>query len=647
MVGILYVDKLLGDRAIFVKNAIEASEIWADKMASQLDPEAFGLDKTARLGANRANGTFNTLFARPKDLGEVSEFGDFEMLRTYERDPAFPFVRENRLYFADGKAAIPGTKNADAQQLQYIQRAWNQGVTQGRYLHDEGRFARHKVETYTPIGVGKRTLGVLRVDIDKSIVSAGVVKIFHDMLFFAGIGMTICMVIGGAFLSRSITRSDRSQKELMFMANHDGLTGTWNRHKFNTELSHAIDYRESGIVLLAGLVNIDRFKEINDTLGHIAGDHVLQSVGQRCQKIFGKDCAIARISADEFAILQRGSKHDFSGFEIKMGDLLAKLSDPIFAEGHTIRLTVSAGMAQAPRDALDAKELMKAADLAMREAKKVPGSHCRDFNFEMADRLERRRRMEREMKSALSRGFFQLHYQPQFDLGDDTLTGYEALIRWKHPLEGMISPGEFIPLAEETGFIKELGAWVVEQACRDATTLPDHLTIAVNISAVQFELDEVSQMVAGALERTGLAPHRLEIEVTESVLVDNREYVAQQLTEIAELGCGVAIDDFGTGYSSLTYLADFPFTKIKIDRSFVIRMEESHQTGAIVSTIIALSQSLGAKTIAEGVETEDQAVLLRAAGCHSVQGFLYGRPAPLSDQSNDNPARAPLKVVSA
>ncbi|MEN0088137.1 MAG: bifunctional diguanylate cyclase/phosphodiesterase [Pseudomonadota bacterium] len=621
----LYLDHLYAQRAALVSSANDLARKYTAFKASGIDPASLNVGENYVLGVGTGSMDYRGLFeatAAREDSLAIHE-------GTYKA------VRKSAVYRPDGTGLEASTKPVDSDQATLLQRAIETGKTQSRYVHDNGRFARHRVETFTAIGAGGVTAGVYRVDVDKSVLDAGVSKVIDQTIIWLGGGLNLILLIATIFLSMGARRNARAQKKLEFMANHDGLTGLRNRHYFNTEIKRSITNLDGDDVLFLGLLNINRFKEVNDQLGHMAGDDVLRIFGSRCEDALDKSALIARISADEFAVLQPGKSGQSAAFEASLNDCLRSVSESVEVDNQLVRITASAGVAQAPADSAEAKELIKAADLAMQHAKKGGETTLRRFDRSMAERMERRRQLERDMRIGIERGHFVLFYQPQLDLGTGALTGYEALIRWKHPTDGMISPGEFIPLAEETGMIKQLGRWVVEQACEDALGVADDLSIAVNISALQFELDSVSTLVAETLARTGLPPHRLEIEVTESVLVDNRDYVASELQAIAALGCGVAIDDFGTGYSSLTYLADFPFTKIKIDRSFVIKMEENQQAGAIVSTIIALGQSLGAKTIAEGVETEEQAVLLRAAGCQSVQGFLYGRPEPLKSE-NDN-----------
>ena len=318
--------------------------------------------------------------------------------------------------------------------------------------------------------------------------------------------------------------------------------------------------------------------------------------------------------------------------EINMDRLLATLMQPFVFEDRRVIMTISCGVAEFGSEILEQTDILKRASLALHRSRAKGRNVWCLFEPELGRVAEKRRWLEAEMQSAIDRRDFELHYQPQLDLMTGTIVGYEALVRWRHPERGMISPVDFIPVAEDTGLIAPLGDWVLRQACRDALHLPETTFVAVNLSAAQFLLSDMVETVRSALADTGLNPKRLELEITESLLMEDREKTALILGELARMGVSVAVDDFGTGYSNLTYLADLPFQKLKIDRSFVNRIGKDGNTGAIISTIVGLSRALGVHTTAEGVENEGQADLLRAAGCNVGQGFLYGRPVPISSR---------------
>ncbi|MEM1365978.1 MAG: diguanylate cyclase, partial [Pseudomonadota bacterium] len=381
-------------------------------------------------------------------------------------------VRKAIVYRADASVIKASDPRLDVEQTRLVLEAAKSGQTQARYVHDSGRFERHRVETFTPIGAGGVTAGVYRVDVDKSVLDKGVSAVIDQTIIWLGGGLNIVALMATLFLSFGAVRAERAKRKLEFMANHDGLTGLCNRHYFNTNIKKHIAELEGEDVLYLGLLNINRFKEVNDQLGHLAGDEVLRIFGNRCQEQMGGKALIARISGDEFAIMRLGKNGDQGEFDASMNGCLQAVSKSVEVDDQLLRITASAGVARAPADSREAKELIKAADLAMQHAKKAGETVLRRFDRSMAERLERWRKLEQDMRSGIDRGDFVLFYQPQLDLGTGVLTGYEALIRWKHPNDGMISPGEFIPLAEETGFIKQLGRWVGNKRVKMHSIVP-------------------------------------------------------------------------------------------------------------------------------------------------------------------------------
>ena len=309
--------------------------------------------------------------------------------------------------------------------------------------------------------------------------------------------------------------------------------------------------------------------------------------------------------------------------------LIETMMKPYQLSTHLQSVNLSVGIVATPKDGDDPIILLRRSNLALQQARALGVASWAVFHPDMGKVAEHRQWIESELHSAFKRGDFELHYQPQLDLTSQRIIGYEALIRWRHPSRGMIAPMEFIPIAEETGMILPIGEWVLRKACTDARMLPDDCFVAVNISPVQFMTKDFVSLVKSVMRETGVRANKLELEVTETAMMQDRERAAKILKELSEMGISVAVDDFGTGYSNLSYLIDFSFQKLKIDRSFVSRMENDSSSGAVVSTIVGLSRALGVHTIAEGVETEHQATLLRAAGCEVVQGFFYGRPEPL------------------
>jgi diguanylate cyclase (GGDEF)-like protein len=365
-------------------------------------------------------------------------------------------------------------------------------------------------------------------------------------------------------------------------------------------------------------VEIDRFKELNDVMGYTAGDEVIRQVGNRLEKLAGSIGNVGRFGGGEFGmIIETTGDHD----EIRA------------VAGGLAAITCSLGIVEIRNDST-VSETVRSANVALKQARLNGRGAWALFSQQMTVREEYRSWIEVELRGALKRGDFSLYYQPQVDITNGSILGYEALLRWKHPVRGHIPPLDFIQIAEESGFINTLGRWAILQACRDASILEGHLTVSVNLSPMQFLNGDILRTVEEALRKTGLEPSRLELEVTESTLIEDRAKAAELFAGLAKLGTSIAIDDFGTGYSNLGYLADIPFKKLKIDKSFIDRIETDMQMAQIVSAIIALSRALGATAVAEGVETERQETLLKAAGCNVVQGFLHGKPMPLGQLGN-------------
>ncbi|HHZ08805.1 MAG TPA: bifunctional diguanylate cyclase/phosphodiesterase [Rhizobiales bacterium] len=388
-------------------------------------------------------------------------------------------------------------------------------------------------------------------------------------------------------------------------------------------------------------IDIDRFKQINDSIGYTQGDQLIAAFAERLKRSLPEGVQIGRIGAGEFAILHPDPGGEFS-IEEAVEQLIERLMEPYQLRTHLQSVNLSVGIVAIPKDGHDPILLLRRSNLALQHARATRLGSWSVYLPEMGQVADYRQWVESELHIAFERGDFDLHYQPQLDLTSGRVVGYEALIRWKHPARGMIPPMEFIPIAEETGMIGLLGEWVLKKACADARYLPDDCFVAVNISPVQFMTKDFLGIVRRALETTGIRPQRLELEVTETAMMQDRDHAAVILKALSEMGISVAVDDFGTGYSNLSYLIDFPFQKLKIDRSFVSRIDTDQNTGAVVSTIVGLSRALGVHTIAEGVETENQATLLRAAGCEVVQGYFYGKPAPLQIH---NGAVAPVRMV--
>jgi diguanylate cyclase (GGDEF)-like protein/PAS domain S-box-containing protein len=428
-----------------------------------------------------------------------------------------------------------------------------------------------------------------------------------------------------------VTERKQAEARIAFMAHHDALTGLPNRLMFNERLDDALERLARSDGRLAVLcIDLDHFKSVNDTLGHPIGDLLLRQVAERLGGCLRKSDMVARLGGDEFAVVQTpmASPEEASQLATRLIDVLSR---PFELDGHEVVVGASIGIAFAPDDGDSSEMLLRNADMALYRAKSDGRGTSHFFEPEMDRRLQARRLLEIDLRKAFIQNEFELHYQPLVNVRSGQVSGFEALIRWMHPERGMISPVDFIPVAEEIGLIVPIGEWVLGEACRQAATWPGNIHIAVNLSPVQFRSRGIVQAVLAALGTSGLAPHRLEIEITESVLLGETEANIATLHQLRSLGVKIAMDDFGTGYSSLSYLRSFPFDKIKIDRSFVNEMVERPDCVAIVRAVAGLGASLGIATTAEGVETVEQLERIRAEGCTEVQGYLFSAPRPASE----------------
>lgn len=426
-----------------------------------------------------------------------------------------------------------------------------------------------------------------------------------------------------------VTERHKAQARVAHMARHDSLTDLPNRTLFREKMGEGLNQVAiAGGAMAVLCFDLDNFKTVNDRLGHAAGDRLLRWVAARLKENVGEHDTVARLGGDEFAVLQRGPQPQSA--EKVARRLVEIIGHPPPLESQSIHVGVSVGIAIAPDHGLDADELMKCADLALYQAKaKGRGAH-QLFEPEMEEQARSRHALEHDLRGALEAREFHLVFQPQMRLDSSELTGFEALLRWKHPSRGFVSPAEFIPIAEENGLIVPIGEWVLRTACATGVAWPD-VTVAVNLSPVQFRSRGLVAMVTSALAEAGLPPQRLELEVTETALLDDSEATIEILHQLRALGIRVSLDDFGVGYSSLSYLRKFPFDRIKIDRSFVGTLGESPESVAIVRTIASLGSVLGVETTAEGVETEEQLDFVRECGCTAVQGYYFGKPCPASE----------------
>jgi diguanylate cyclase (GGDEF)-like protein/PAS domain S-box-containing protein len=441
-------------------------------------------------------------------------------------------------------------------------------------------------------------------------------------------------------VTEDITERRRAEEQIAHLAHHDTLTGLPNRAVFNEQLAMTLARASATGQSFAVLcLDLDRFKEINDVFGHSVGDALLRGVAERL-KAAGADVFIARLGGDEFTLIV--ADHAEPSAVSNLADrLLAAMAEDFEIEGHRLRVGLSVGVAIYPVDGADATALLGNADAALYRAKAEGRNVVRFFEAEMDRHLRERRALQHDLRSAIERGQIALHYQPQAGIGRDVL-GFEALVRWWHPTRGLILPSVFIPLAEESGLIISIGEWILREACREAASWARPLQIAVNLSPMQFRYGDLPTMVHTVLLETGIDPCRLELEITESVLIGDFSRTVSTLRRLKALGVRISMDDFGTGYSSLSYLQSFPFDKIKIDQAFIANLDRNPQSAAIVRAVIGLGRGLALPVVAEGVETEEQLEFLHREDCKEVQGYLIGRPRPIEDYAEmvGRPARA-------
>lgn len=451
-------------------------------------------------------------------------------------------------------------------------------------------------------------------------------------------GRLICVIrqptVGGGWVAthHDVTEQQRSEAKIAYMAQHDALTGLPNRVVLRERLERALaGTQRNGRCLAVLMLDLDRFKEINDTLGHPVGDALLKAVAGRLRSCTREAATVARLGGDEFAIIEDVTD---PGVEAtSLAERIQRALSAVFDLGHhQVIIGTSIGIAVAPSDGIDCDDILRNADLALYRAKGEGRGTHRFFEPEMNQLMQERRDLERHMRKALVNGEFELYFQPFVNLASGEISGCEALLRWHHPTRGLIAPADFIPLAEDTGIIVPLGEWVLRTACREAANWPSSVRIAVNLSPAQLRSRELMPVVVRTLADSGLAPHRLELEVTESVMMQDSEGAFTTLGQLQQLGVRIALDDFGTGYSSLSFLQKFPFDRIKIDRSFVNELLDPRDESRLIArAVVRFAASLGKTTTAEGVETQEQLEIVRAERCTEMQGYYFSRPKRSSE----------------
>jgi diguanylate cyclase (GGDEF)-like protein len=485
---------------------------------------------------------------------------------------------------------------------------------------------------YVPVLVDGRPIAVVAAYVDLTEQRRN----FYSTFLVAA--ASLCLLTSLAFLIPAIAwyrrtrEKQQADRRIRFLAHHDVLTGLANRAQLIEKLENALAVLPlRGGCLAVHFLDVDRFKEVNDTLGHDGGDFLLRTIAERLRAIIRVDDFAARLGGDEFIVIQTGID-DKAQVEAFARRLTSALIAPMKFGENEIVATVSVGIALAPLDGADPERLLKSADLALYKSK-ADGRNCfRFFAPEMDEAMQARAMLEKRLRDAVINERFILHYQPLFEVSNQNLVGFEALIRLPAGDGTLIPPLSFIPLAEELRLIDPIGTWVLREACRTAATWPEALTVAVNLSAAQFEAGNICTIVLNALRDAGLAPHRLELEITESLLLGNSDAILAQLQTLKDIGVAIVMDDFGTGYSSLSYLWRFPFDKIKVDRSFMQGVDASGKNaGTVVKTIIALGRELDMRITVEGVETARQVAFLDGVNADQVQGYFFGRPVPASE----------------
>ncbi|MEP7453683.1 EAL domain-containing protein [Phyllobacterium sp. SB3] len=478
-------------------------------------------------------------------------------------------------------------------------------------------------------------------------------------LIFCGMGLVVLLLRHNNLLDSAHRKTQRltdelrqTSKELQtqnnrleHVAHHDALTGLPNRILFRQDLEARLkSARAGGPSAVILLLDLDGFKDVNDTLGHDVGDRLLQAVANRLTQAGHNGSLICRLGGDEFAVLTAGlaAKQAFD-FAHR---LMNEVSFPYHVNGREIKIGTCIGVAISEMEP-DTEELFKHADLALYEAKALGPGHACVFQSQMQTNLILKKSFETDLLQALKNGEMEVFYQPQASTSTREICGYEALLRWFHPTRGQVPPSEFVPVAERIGFIHELGEWVLRTACIDAASWPKSLKVAVNLSSVQFRSRDLIKSVVAILAQSGLSPDRLELEITESVLLDKDEQTLETLIQLKAVGIQIAMDDFGTGYSSLGSLQGFPFDKIKIDRSFIRDVTSREDAYAIVKLVTGVGRSLGMTTIAEGIETEEQFERIRQVGCEQVQGYLIGMPLPASELEHNRQGNNPIDFINS
>ena len=610
--GLVVLSALIATAALVAPGKISRYELEREAFTAAQRLRVQMLNEPDTLFYALASPSFTTQFA---DI--LDKWGYSHRVLRYEL-----YDQKGNLAFTSGLAGL----KLDDEFATLLAKPSSEAPSIALYKSQDGAEPTNFASLTLPLAVNGEPRGTLVVYLDQS-DQAAVLANYFDWV----VGITLALLGAGiavpaAFAWMRGRERRKAEEQVRYLEEHDALTGLANRKAFVDSLAAAIGRMQRDRTHIAVLcLDIDKFKEINEAADHSGGDQVLRDIGGRIQSTLRENDLIARLGGDEFAIalVDITNLGDVMAF---MNWLVEALRRPLQVAGKEMPVTTSVGIALAPADGDTAATVLRHAGIALARAKGDGGQRMCFFEHSMDKALQRRRMVEHELRLALGREEFEVVYQPQYDLATERQCGSEALVRWHHPVHGKIAPGHFISVAEDTGLIVPLGEWVLRRACTDAAKWPEPLIVAVNLSPAQFRDGDIAQTVAEVLKETGLPPERLELEITENLLINDTEEVLGKLNRLRQLGVAIAMDDFGTGYSSLNYLARFPFSKIKIDRQFIRNMTRDPATRAIVRTIIALGKSLDVTITAEGVETEEQAAMLREFGCPQVQGFLYGYP---------------------
>jgi diguanylate cyclase (GGDEF)-like protein len=611
--GAWAIQKLAIERLLF-QDAVAAGHTWAGYLARTVTD----LEQIAK--GEQPSAASMAFFEKAQKVGNVFRYKIFDA--------------DGRLRLVSDELTALGT---DAQNLGEHNAA-AAGVVAGGKPHVVAKEGKpparppYFAEAYVPVSIDGRVIGIVEAYVDQTEKREQFQATFtlSALLLSLLTAFAFCVPAAG-WLQRTLQKQ-RADERIRFLAQHDAMTGLPNRGSLIETLQECLA-ASAGDNRLSALhyVDLDRFKDINDTLGHDAGDTLIVAAAERLRAVAGPRDVVSRLGGDEFALLQRDLGSDGEA-EALARRIMTALAKPFLLNGHESAVTASVGVAVAPDHGRTPMRLMKSADLALYRSK-ADGRNCvRVFAPEMDAEQQERLALERAIRDATLHDGFELHYQPLLEMPGERLVGFEALLRLRGPENGFISPATFIPVAEEMGLIGRIGAWVLHEACAAAAAWPGHLKVSVNLSAAQFALGGVHDTVKQALAASGLAPSRLELEITESLLLGDTDVVLAELHRLKRLGVAIAMDDFGTGYSSLSYLWRFPFDKIKIDRAFMTAFDAADDNvETIIKTIVALGRSLRMEITVEGVENDRQVAFLREVECDQVQGYYFGRPMPAVD----------------